>query len=270
MVDVQHRALRAFEENCFAFVERGVQKFRGIDDQAANVRRELEILFEKAGGFERMAVSGMADCIFFEDHALEFFAETIGVEQIAHANSAARHFVFVRRTDSARGGSDFRSTARLFSGFVHFAMIGKNQVGAIAEKKPPANFDAGFFQIFEFGDERRRIDHGAGTNHSSFLGPQNAAGNQLQDVTMAVEDDGVPGVVAAGITRDVIKRGGHIVDDLAFSFVAPLRANYDHCLRRRLVHFEAILPASRTFSGRTIPRQSHSVKQYRKDAEAKT
>ena len=166
MVDVQHRSLRAFEENCFAFVERRVQKFRGIDDQAANVRRELDILLEKACGFERMSVSGMADGVFLKDDALDFFAETIGVEQIAHANSAARHLIFVRRTDSAGGGSDFRSTARLFSGFVHFAMIGKNQVGAIAEKKPSANFDAGFFQIFEFGDERCRIDHGSGPNHS--------------------------------------------------------------------------------------------------------
>ena len=76
---------------------------------------------------------------------------------------------------------------------------------------------------------------------------------------MAVENNGVPGIVAAGVTRDVIERGGHIVNDLTLPFIAPLRANYDNCLRRRLVHLQDRPPGHLVaFSNRTIPRQIHT------------
>ena len=53
---------------------------------------------------------------------------------------------------------------------------------------------------------------------------------------MAIEDDGVPGIVPAGVPRDVVKRRSHIVYDFPFAFIAPLRADYHHCLSRRLIH----------------------------------
>ena len=131
----------------------------------ANVRGNFQILFEQPFGFERMAVRRAADGIFLGDHALELLAQAVRIHHVAHANSAPRHFVFVRRADSARSGADLRRAARRFRGFVHFAMVGKNQVRAIAEEKPPANFDARFLQIFELGDQRDRIDHGSRSDH---------------------------------------------------------------------------------------------------------
>ena len=59
--------------------------------------------------------------------------------------------------------------------------------------------------------------------------PQDAARDQLQDEAVAIENNGVAGVVPAGIARRVIKRRGQVVDDLAFSFVAPLRAHHGYC-----------------------------------------
>jgi hypothetical protein len=53
---------------------------------------------------------------------------------------------------------------------------------------------------------------------------------------MAVEDDGMPCIVPARVPSDVVKRGSHIVYDLALAFIAPLRADYYHCLSRRLIH----------------------------------
>jgi hypothetical protein len=37
----------------------------------------------------------------------------------------------------------------------------------------------------------------------------------------------VPGIVAAGDAGDEVESAGEIVDDLAFAFVTPLRADYD-------------------------------------------
>ncbi len=39
---------------------------------------------------------------------------------------------------------------------------------------------------------------------------------------LAVDDDGVAGVVAAGVAGDDVELLGEDVDDLAFAFVAPL------------------------------------------------
>ena len=79
-----------------------------------------------------MAVGCFADQIFFGDHALEFDAETFRLQHIAHADSAPSHFVFVGRADPARSGPDLRLTTREFRGLVHFAMVGKDQVRAVA------------------------------------------------------------------------------------------------------------------------------------------
>jgi hypothetical protein len=50
----------------------------------------------------------------------------------------------------------------------------------------------------------------------------------LEDVLGFADDDGVPGIVATGNANDVVERAGEVVDDLAFAFVTPLRANdYD-------------------------------------------
>jgi hypothetical protein len=56
---------------------------------------------------------------------------------------------------------------------------------------------------------------------------QNSAGDELKNVAIGADDDGVAGVVATGYARDVVEGAGEIVDHFAFSFIAPLRA-YDH------------------------------------------
>ena len=55
----------------------------------------------------------------------------------------------------------FAAPRARFRRLVHFAVIGKNHVRAIAEEKPAAHFDSGLFEIFEFGHERDRIHHRA-------------------------------------------------------------------------------------------------------------
>ena len=120
---------------------------------------------------------------------------------------------------------------------------------AVAQVQPPAHVDAGAAQAIEFGHQRRGIDHHARADHRVLAGTQDAARNQLQDKAAAVENDGVAGVVAAGAARDVVEGGRHVVDDLAFAFVAPLRAH----------HYDGFHPRCRSLSirhcdpGRTLP-----------------
>ena len=86
-----------------------------------------------------------------------------------------------------------------------------------------------FFRLSSSADQGDGIDHGARADDRFLPGAQNAAGNELQHVAMAIEDDGVAGVVSAGVARGVVERRSEVVDHLPFSFVAPLRADYRDC-----------------------------------------
>ena len=59
------------------------------------------------------------------------------------------------------------------------------------------------------------------------LGTENAAWNELENVFFLADDDSVACIVAASDTDNIIKRAGKIIDNLAFAFVTPLRANDD-------------------------------------------
>ena len=197
--------------------------------------RDLQRLFQQASRFECVAVGCLADQVFFRDHSLELYAETLRFEHIAHADSAARHFVFVGRSNPARGGSNLRFAAGRFRGFVHFAMIRKDQVRAIAQEEASADFDAGLAEIFDLGHQRRRVNHGAGTDDGFFFRAQDPAGNQLQHEAMTIEDDGVTSVVSAGVARGVVERQSEAIDDFAFPFVAPLGSHNRNRLGSRFI-----------------------------------
>ena len=96
----------------------------------------------------------------------------------------------------------------------------------IADVQAAGHADAGFGEHFDFVDERRGIHHHARSDDDVLLGAQDAAGNQLENIAVFADDDCMAGIVAAGDARDVIKRARQIVNDLAFAFIAPLRANH--------------------------------------------
>src|SRR6266404_944046 len=105
-------------------------------------------------------------------------------------------------------------------------MIWKNQVGAIAKMQAAFNVDSSFGECFNFGHEGGGIDYDAGADDCLLLGAQDAAGDELQDEAIFADDYGVPGVVSTSDARDIVKSAGQIIDNFAFAFVAPLRADH--------------------------------------------
>ena len=76
---------------------------------------------------------------------------------------------------------------------------------------------------FHFVEQRPRIDNDAVADDRELLRPDDAGRQQVQLVRGAVDDQGVPGVVAALEANHHIGPFGQPIDDLALSFVAPLR-----------------------------------------------
>jgi len=84
-------------------------------------------------------------------------------------------------------------------------VIGKDQVGAIADVQAPGDAEVGLFEHFDFGDEGGGVDNDARADDDMLLWAKNAAGDELENVAVFADDDSVACVVAAGDAGDVIK-----------------------------------------------------------------
>ena len=75
MVDVQHGALRALEEDRFALLESAVHKLGGVADVGANFVAEAQRFFDFMRKIDVRAVGSFCEAVFFVDNARGFFAE---------------------------------------------------------------------------------------------------------------------------------------------------------------------------------------------------
>ena len=83
------------------------------------------------------------------------------------------------------------------------------------------------FQHADFVEQGGGIDDDTVADDALAAGAQDAAGNKVEDEFFAVDDDGMAGVMAAGVAGHDMVALGEDVDDFAFAFVAPLGAEDD-------------------------------------------
>jgi hypothetical protein len=115
-------------------------------------------------------------------------------------------------------------------------------VCAITDEKIAVNLYSSFAQRGNFFQERDRIEYDAIPDHASAAVAHDSAGHKLQDKALPVDDDGMPGVMPAGIARHDGEPFREHIDNLAFAFVAPLRADYDNCLAFRQIKLREFPP----------------------------
>ncbi len=85
-------------------------------------------------------------------------------------------------------------------------------------------------QRIHFLHECERIEHHAVADHAAASFAQHPARNELKDELLALDRYCVSGIVAARIARYDVEAFRENVNNLAFTFVAPLRADDDCCL----------------------------------------
>ena len=96
---------------------------------------------------------------------------------------------------------------------------------AVGDEQPPCNIEPSLLQPVNFLQERDRIEYHAVTDDAAAAFPQHATGNELEDELLAADDNGVSGVVSASIAGDYVEALGEHVNNLAFTFIAPLGAH---------------------------------------------
>src|SRR5581483_194347 len=172
----------------------------------------------------------MRDHVLLPAGILDVYFKQIEIQQISHAESPATHLIFVGRTNTARGGANLYATGCILRGELDHPVIGKNHVGTIAYEEIAVHLHPGLSQSANFFQEGHGIKHDAITDHTTAARTENATRHELQNEFLAVDDDGMPGIVSAGITRDYGELFREDVDNFPFAFIAPLGAYDDRSL----------------------------------------
>jgi hypothetical protein len=88
--------------------------------------------------------------------------------------------------------------------------------------------EAPVLQHLEFFEKIFRIDHHPRAKYHHLVRVKDARGNQVQSVFFITSNNGMSGVGPAGKTDYYLGVFGKVINNLAFSFIAPLGANYNY------------------------------------------
>ena len=147
VVDVEHRALRALEHHAAAVAQDAVEQTAGVGDKGADLLGRGGVFVVHLCGIERTgsdlgAEQGVGDLVLLLAGGLDVGLEQVGPQQVDDAQAAARHLVFVGRTDAAAGGADLLAARRALGGQFDHAVIGQDDLGAVRNIELPVDIDA--------------------------------------------------------------------------------------------------------------------------------
>src|SRR5438270_4887491 len=146
--------------------------------------------------------------------------EQLEIEQIGHAQAAAAHLVFISWTDAPRRSADLYATGSILGCQFDHAMVGQDDMSAIADEQIVIDGYASGPQTRDFFQKRDRIEHNSIANHAATAGPEHSRGHKLQDELLAINDDGVTGIMTPGVTGYDGETLREHINNLAFALVA--------------------------------------------------
>src|SRR5271168_531283 len=227
MIDIEHGALGAFKHHALPVADGPVKQRGGVGNERPDALRRLGVLVVHLDRVERVrSEQRVGDGILFITGIFNMRLQQTAIEQVDHAQAAAMHLVFIRRTDAPAGGADLLPSGSILRRQLDHAMVGQNHLRAVGDKKLLIDVDPQVAQLADLFKESQWVQHHAIADDRPAVRTQNTARDQLQDELLAPDDDGMSSIVTAGIARYNSKPIGKNVDDLSFSLIAPLGAQY--------------------------------------------
>ena len=119
----------------------------------------------------------------------------------------------------------------------------QNQGASLADAQTRTHFNASVFQAFDFFQQLGHRQHHTVADIALHAWAHDAARNKVQSGCFTVDHQSVARVVAALETHHALRQLGQPIDQLAFAFIAPLRANNNHIFsaRRKSNHIETFV-----------------------------
>ena len=133
MINVEERSLRAFEKDLFSLLQRRVQIDHGVRHERPQLfpgREKIGVYFGKGN---RTGSERFKDAIVLAHFGAQFFCEQRGLHQIGDAETSARGFVAVGRTNTALRRADFRLAFAQLAPFIERPVVGQHKMRAIAD-----------------------------------------------------------------------------------------------------------------------------------------
>src|SRR3990167_1937384 len=231
VVDIQQRALRAFEHHALAVAPVLIQQLGNIRHQRAQALGQLQAFRKRFSVIHRVAVEIILErVVVILHHALELVGEGPGIEQITHTQAAARHLVLVGRADAAPGGADGGLATRLLARVIQRHVMRQDQRTGVAHAQTFRHVHAVAREFVHFLEQRGHGQHHAFADQTHHAVAQHTRRDQVQHGFLAVDDQRVPGVVSTLETHHGVRAVGQQVDDFPLAFVTQLGADHDDVL----------------------------------------
>ncbi len=176
-------------------------------------------------------------CVVMRQDAIDLGGKRLHVGEIHNADSAAANLVFVSRADATACGADLGAAVGggVFAHAIQFTVQRQNERGIVGDTQVfRGNLDALRFQTADFGDQRMRVNDDTIADDGELAGTHDAGRQKRKLVADTINDKRVAGIVTALVPHDDICPLGQPVNNLAFAFVAPLRADH-HNIRHFLL-----------------------------------
>ena len=153
------------------------------------------------------------------------------MEQVIDPQTTPGHLVFIRRANALAGGTNFLVAGLgRFPCLVDGRVIGQDQRATRADLEARANVDTAFFQFCNLGDQVMDVEHHAIADIAVDTFAHDPGRDQIELIDVIADNECMTGVVPALETDDTLGVVRQPVDNLAFPFVAPLRAHNDDIL----------------------------------------
>ncbi len=180
MVDVEQRALTAFEQHELVVVERLAEDQRGVGDVRAQPLGVAEVLLQHLVGVEPATVVDLGeDLVLLVEGDLDLLGEDARVEQVLHPHTHAVDLVAVRRSDAPPGRADLGLAEVALGDLVEGLVVGHDQV-RVRRDQQLGTVDAPGGEPVDLPEQHPRVDDDAVPDDGCDVGGQHSRGKQMQ------------------------------------------------------------------------------------------
>ncbi|CAB5032202.1 unannotated protein [freshwater metagenome] len=227
MVDIEQCALRSFEDHEPIGLERLVDQRRRVGDELLEPLAVKQVLLGDRLQVERRVALELPQLQpLWLQRSHDLLLEDLLVKHVLNANTEPQCLVGVTRADAAPRSSDLKLAEPRLAGLIKHQVVGHDQVCVGAEAEV-AYVNATFAQPVELPGQYTRVDDNAVADHAECVGVEDPRWDQVELPDVVAVDNCVAGIVAALEAGNDLRTLRQKIDDLPFSFIAPLGADYN-------------------------------------------
>src|SRR5258708_4162096 len=227
VIDVEHDALRALEQDALAGAARLVEAVPDDVGERQHLGRDVQQRLQQRRALHLGRIEAAQQGIVMQQQMVELVAEAGGVGEVAQAYGAAPDLVLIGRADAAAGGADLLLAARLLACAVDLSVRGQDQRRVLGDLEAVRrDDDALVADGVDLPEQGPGIDDDDVADDRQLVRAHHARGQQAQPVLDIADDQRMSGIVAALEAHHYVGALRQPIDDLAFPLVAPLGADH--------------------------------------------